>query len=146
MGQQMILQAGETLLRKDAVSLVVGRIASRTGVCYLTDRRIVVVSESLLIGVAAGLSIIARATLRKANKLGTQQQEIALRRLTHFSFSKYGLNQSVDIPLGDGTTLRMVMGAKQRQKWLAALDKALRSQNLVRVSDGEETWRVRPAG
>ncbi len=143
MESQIILQSGETLLRRDAISLVEGRIASRTGVCYLTNQRIVILSESVLAGAAAAVSIIARSVLRRAKQLGKQKQEIPLRQLSRVSLSKYGVNQSVDIPLSDGTTLRMVMGAKQRQQWLAALDEALRAQGLERIPEGEAAWRVR---
>ncbi|HFC08968.1 MAG TPA: hypothetical protein ENJ54_03780 [Chloroflexi bacterium] len=143
---QITLSPHETLLRKDRVSLVEGRIAARTGVCYLTSHRIVVLSESVVAGAAAAVSIIARTLLRKSAQLGTRRQEIALKGLTRISFSKYGLNQSVDIPLGDGTTLRMVMNKKQRQQWLGVLEDALRAQGLMLALEGEATWRVRPAG
>ncbi len=146
MSAKFSLQPDEHLLRKDAVSLVEGRIVSRTGVCYLTDRRIVVISESMLAGAAAAVSILARTLLRKTKQLGTRQQEIPLKRVGRVSLSRYGVNKTVNIPLGDGSTLRMVMGPKQRQKWLAALDEALRAQGLERVQEGEETWRVRVRG
>ncbi len=140
------LQPGETLLRKDPVSLVGKRVVSRTGVCYLTSQRIVVDSESLLAGVGAAVSIITRAVLRKAGQLGAQRQEAALRQLGRISLGKYGINKTVDVPLSDGSTLRMVMNARQREQWLAALDEALAAQGLERVAEGEETWRIRPTG
>ncbi len=146
MSEAFTLAPRETLLRKDHVSLVEGRLAARTGVCYLTNQRLVVVSESVIAGAAAAVSIIARTLLRKASQLGTRRQEIALKNLTRLSLAKYGLNQSVDIPLGDGTTLRMVMGPKQRRQWLAALEDALRAQGRALTPEGENTWRVHPTG
>ncbi len=141
---EISLSPNENLLRKDHVSLVEGRIVTRTGVCYLTSHRIVVLSESMVAGAAAAVSIIARTLLRKTAQLGSRRQEIALKNLTRVSLAKYGLNQSVDIPLGDGTTLRMVMNKKQRQQWLAALEEALRAQGLMLTPEGKAAWRVRP--
>jgi len=141
----LVLQTGETLLRKDFVSLVGKRVVSRTGVCYLTNQRIVVDSESLLAGAGAAVSIIARTVLRKAGQLGARRQEAALERLSRISLGKYGINKTVDVPLSDGTTLRMVMNARQRRQWLAALDQALAARGLRRVPEGEEAWRIRPA-
>ncbi len=146
MAEKLTLQPGETLLFKVPVSLVTGKLATRTGVCYLTSQRVVVISEGLLAGVAAGISIIARTVLRKTKQLGTQRQEIALRQLGRVSLQKYGLNQTVDLPLGDGTMLRMVMSAKTRQRFLQALDQALAGHNLQRVPEGEAAWRIRPQG
>ena len=141
---EISLSPNENLLRKDHVSLVEGRIMTRTGVCYLTSHRIVVLSESMVAGAAAAVSIIARTLLRKTAQLGSRRQEIALKNLTRVSLAKYGLNQSVDIPLGDGTTLRMVMNKKQRQQWLVALEEALRAQGLMLTPEGKAAWRVRP--
>ncbi len=141
---EITLFPNEALLRKDPVSLVEGRIVARTGVCYLTSRRLVVVSESILAGAAAAVSVIARTLLRKTAQLGSRRQEIALNNLIRVSLAQYGLNQSVDIPLGDGTSLRMVMGPKQRRQWLAALENALHAQGLALVPESEAAWRVRP--
>lgn len=140
---EILLSPNENLLRKGRVSLVEGRIVTRTGVCYLTSHRIVVLSESMVAGAAAAVSIIARTLLRKTAQLGSRRQEIALKNLTRVSLAKYGLNQSVDIPLGDGTTLRMVMNKKQRLQWLAALEEALRAQGLMLTPEGKAAWRVR---
>ncbi len=39
--EKFALQSGEQLLFREPVSLVTGRMATRTGVCYLTTQRIV---------------------------------------------------------------------------------------------------------
>jgi len=140
----IVLRPGEKLLLKAPVSLVTGRLATRTGVCYLTTQRIVVVSEAMMAGVAAGLSIIARTVLRKVGQLGTQKQEVALRELRSVELQKYGINQTVNIPLSDGSQARIVFSAKTRQRFFQMLDDALRAQGLQRMSEGENIWRVRP--
>jgi len=144
MANNFTLQAGEKLLRKDPISLVEGKLAGRTGVCYLTSQRIVVDSESLLVGAFGVVSIIMRTVLRKMNQYGTRRQEIALRQLTRVSLAKYGVNKTVDIPLGDGDSVRMVFSAKTRTQWLEALDRALSGLGMERVPDGENIWRTRP--
>ncbi|MCF6277839.1 MAG: hypothetical protein L3J16_03720 [Anaerolineales bacterium] len=145
MRSEFVLQAGEKLLRKDAVSLVEGKLVSRIGMCYLSDQRIAVLSEGLLVGAFGAVSVIVRTVLRKLKRYGSHRQEIALRQLTCIALSAYGLNKAVDISLGDGSVLRMVMGAKQRQQWLSALDGALASNELKRVAESENIWRVKPA-
>ena len=144
MAQKLVLQSGEQLLFRVPVSLVTGRLATRTGTCYVTNRRIVVISESLAAGVSAAVSIISRAILRKANALGTQKQEVSLKMLGRISLGKYGVGRTVDIPLGDGSQVRMVLNGKQTQRFLEALDDALAEQGLERVAEGEDAWRVRP--
>ncbi len=138
------LNDGEKLLWKDSISLVEKRLVSRIGICYLTNQRIVVDTQSLIRGLAGAFSALARALLLNSKQFGTQRKEISLRKMTRISFSKYGLNQALIIPLGDGTEIRLVMGPKQRRQWLAAFDQALQAQRLERVPYGEETWRVRP--
>ena len=145
MNAQLTLQPGEELLFKVPVSLVTGRLATRTGMCYLTNRRIVVDSETLIAGVSAAVSILARTGLRKLKLLGTRRQEIALRELTGVEMQKYGLNQTVNIPLNDGTQVRMVLGAKSRQQFLQTLEAALRDLGLELVPKRENAWRVRRA-
>ncbi len=144
MAQKLVLQSGEQLLFRVPVSLVTGRLATRTGTCYVTNRRIVVISESLAAGVSAVVSIISRAILRKANALGTQKQEVSLKMLGRISLGKYGVGRTVDIPLGDGSQVRVVLNGKQTQRFLEALDSALAEQGLERVAEGEDAWRVRP--
>ncbi len=143
MNAKLTLQPGEELLFKVPVSLVTGRLATRTGMCYLTNQRIVVDSETLLAGVSAAISILARTVLRKLKLLGTRRQEIALRELTGVEMQKYGLNQTVNIPLNDGTQIRMVLGAKSRQRFLQTLEAALRDLGLELVPKQENAWRVR---
>ncbi len=145
MNAKLTLQPGEELLFKVPVSLVTGRLATRTGMCYLTNRRIVVDSETLIAGVSAAISILARTGLRKLKLLGTRRQEIALRELTGVEMQKYGLNQTVNIPLNDGTQVRMVLGAKSRQRFLQTLEAALRDLGLELVPKRENAWRVRRA-
>ena len=144
MAQKLVLQSGEQLLFRVPVSLVTGRLATRTGTCYVTNRRIAVISESLMAGVAAAVSIISRAILRKANALGTQKQEVSLKMLGRISLGKYGVGRTVDIPLGDGSQVRMVLNGKQTQRFFEALDSALAGLGLERVAEGEDAWRVRP--
>ncbi|HEB66100.1 MAG TPA: hypothetical protein ENJ02_11250 [Chloroflexi bacterium] len=144
MAQKLVLQSGEQLLFRVPVSLVTGRLATRTGTCYVTNRRIAVISESLAAGVSAAVSIISRAILRKANALGTQKQEVSLKMLGRISLGKYGVGRTVDIPLGDGSQVRMVLNGKQTQRFLEALDGALAGLGLERVAEGEDAWRVRP--
>ena len=146
MAQKLVLQSGEQLLFRAPVSLVTGRLATRTGICYVTNRRIAVISESLVAGVSAAVSIISRSILRKANALGTREQEIPLKMLGRISLGKYGVGRTVDIPLGDGSQVRMVLNGKQTQRFLDALDSALAEQGLERVAGGEDAWRVRPTG
>ena len=143
MNAKLTLQPGEELLFKVPVSLVTGRLATRTGMCYLTNQRIVVDSETLLAGVSAAISILARTVLRKLKLLGTRRQEIALRELTGVEMQKYGLNQTVNIPLNDRTQIRMVLGAKSRQRFLQTLEAALRDLGLELVPKQENAWRVR---
>ncbi len=145
MNAQLTLQPGEELLFKVPVSLVTGRLATRTGMCYLTNQRIVVDSETLIAGASAAVSILARTALRKLKLLGTRRQEIALRELTGVEMQKYGLNQTVNIPLNDGTQVRMVLGAKSRQQFLQTLEAALRDLGLELVPKRENAWRVRRA-
>ncbi len=145
MNAKLTLQPGEELLFKVPVSLVTGRLATRTGMCYLTNRRIVVDSETLIAGVSAAISILARTGLRKLKLLGDRRQEIALRELTGVEMQKYGLNQTVNIPLNDGTQVRMVLGAKSRQQFLQTLEAALRDLGLELVPKRENAWRVRRA-
>jgi len=145
MSNDFSLQAGEKLLRKDPVSLVEGNLASRTGVCYLTSQRVVVDSESLLVGVFGIVSIIFRAILQKMNRFGTRRQEVDLRQLTRVSLGKYGVNKTINIPLYDGSSVRMVFSAKTRTRWLEALDQALNDLGMERVSEGGESWMVQRA-
>ncbi len=142
--EHLVLQPEERLLRKDAVSLVGKKLVTRTGFCYLTNQRLIVDSEPLLAGAAGTVSIVARSVLRKVGQLRARRDEIALRQLTRVSLSRYGVNRAVDIPLGNGETLRLVMNTRQRKEWLAALDEALRGQGLQRVAEDEGIWRVRP--
>ena len=145
MNAKLTLQPGEELLFKVPVSLVTGRLATRTGMCYLTNRRIVVDSETLMAGVSAAISILARTALRKLKLLGARRQEIALRELTGVEVQKYGLGQTVNIPLNDGTQVRMVLGDKSRQQFLQTLEAALRDLGLELVPKRENAWRVRRA-
>ncbi len=145
MNEKLRLQPGEELLFQVPVSLVTGRLATRTGMCYLTNRRIVVDSETLIAGVSAGISILARAVLRKLKLLGTRHQEIALSELSGVTVQKYGLGQAVNIPLNDGTQVGMVLSAKSRQRFLQTLEAALHELGLELVSDHENAWRVRRA-
>ncbi len=145
MNAKPLLQPGEELLFKVPVSLVTGRLATRTGMCYLTNRRIVVDSETLMAGVSAAISILARTALRKLKLLGARRQEIALRELTGVEVQKYGLGQTVNIPLNDGTQVRMVLGDKSRQQFLQTLEAALRDLGLELLPEQENVWRVRRA-
>ena len=144
MSEKIVLQPEEKILFKSPVSLVTGKLVTRTGVCYLTTQRIVVVSEALLAGAAAGVSILASALLRKTKRLGTQTQEIQFRYLGNVKLSSYGLNKTVDIRLEDGSWLRIAFSAKGRRNFLQALDDALRAHGLQRVAEGEDSWWVKP--
>ncbi len=140
----LVLQPGETLLRRDMVSLVEGRIVKRVGTCFLTDRRIVVLSEPLLLGVAAVVAILMRVFLRKARSRSQRRDEIALPHLTRLTLSRYGIRQSLDIALDNGRSLRLMMGGRQQEAWLATLEQALQAHDRRLVSTGPTTWQVRP--
>ncbi len=142
--EKFALQSGEQLLFREPVSLVTGRMATRTGVCYLTTQRIVIDSESLVAGSAAAVSIILRTLLRKTKVLGAQRQEIPFSKVGRISLGKYGIGRTVDIPLGDGSQVRMVLGKKATQRFFEALDGALAEQGWERVAEGEDSWRLRP--
>jgi hypothetical protein len=142
MVNKLELHPGEQLLRKDPVSIVAGKLASRTGICYITNQRVVVDSEILLAGVAGAISILMRAILRKFNQFGTRHQEIALSNLSEISVGKYGLNKTVDIVFEDGEKVRLVFSAKTREKWLNTLDEALSAFGLQRVEVMTDLWQV----
>jgi len=142
MFKKLELYPGEQLLRKDPVSIVEGKLASRTGVCYITNQRIVVDSEFLLAGVAGAASIIMRAILKKFNQFGTRRQEIALSNLSEISLGKYGLTKTVEIAFEDGKKVRLVFSAKARDKWLKTLDEALSALGLQRTEITGDLWQV----
>lgn len=142
MFKKLELHPGEQLLRKDPVSIVEGKLASRTGLCYITTQRVVVESEFLLAGVAGAVSIMMRAILKKFNQFGTRHQEIALSNLSEISLGKYGLNKTVDIAFEDGKKLRLVFSAKTREKWLNTLDEALSALGLQRIEITANLWQV----
>lgn len=144
MAEKLALQPGEEVLFRAPISLVTGKLATRTGKCYVTTQRIIVDSESFAAGAAASVSIISRAILRKTKALGARRQEISLKRLGRVSLGKYGLSRTVDIPLEDGSQLRMVLGNRLTKRFFDALDDALARQEWERVPDGEDSWRMRP--
>ena len=144
--QDVQLQPGERILKTDDISVVRKGIASRIGKCYLTNYRIVLTSAPTPLGVATQLSAIGSMLFGKARAMATQEESFPLRELQEIALSKYGLNKAVDLRGADGSVARMVMGAKQRQRWLAALDQVLRAQGLHRVESGEaEHWLIHPA-
>ncbi len=144
--QDIHLQPNERILKTDDISVVRNGIASRIGKCYLTNARIVLTSTPTALGVATQLSAIGSLLFGKARARATQEESFPLRELQEIALSKYGLNKTIDLHGVDGSVARMAMGAKQRQRWLAALDQVLHAQGLQRVESGEaERWLIRPA-
>ena len=145
MGAKLILKPAEDLVMQVPVTLVTGKLATRTGTCYLTTQRVVVDSEPLAAGAAAAVSILARTVLRKTQLLGSQRQEVALHKLTGLSLGRYGVGQTLDLSLPDGSSLRMVLGKRKIDEFLQKLDEALAAQRLVRQASGENAWKIRAA-
>ncbi len=145
MGAKLILKPAEDLVMQVPVTLVTGKLATRTGTCYLTTLRVVVDSEPLAAGAAAAVSILARTVLRKTQLLGSQRQEVALHKLTGLSLGRYGVGQTLDLSLPDGLSLRMVLGKRKIDEFLQKLDEALAAQRLVRQASGENAWKIRAA-
>ena len=144
MAEKLSLRPGEELLFHAPVSLVTGKLATRTGVCYLTNQRVVVSSESVVAGAAAAVSILSRSLLRKTKALGNQRREIPLKTLGRVSVGKYGMAHTVDFPLADGSQLRLAMGKKLEARFFEAFDRALASQGWERVAEDADSWRIRP--
>ncbi len=141
---QIQMNPGERLMFRAPISLVAGKTVNQVGVCYLTDQRLIIHSEGMLSGLLAGISVLARTALKKGREQRGKVQEIPLRQLSKIQMQKYGLNQTVNLPLMDGSQLRIVFDHKTRRRFLQFLDEALRAQGLERVPAGENAWRVRP--
>ena len=141
----ILLQPGETIVRKDAISVLHNGVATRVGECYLTNRRIVVASAPSAVGIATPLSALGSLLFGKLKARLTQEEQFPLHELHEIALSKYGLNKTIDLYSADGHTARMVMGPKQRQQWLEALDRVLQAEGLRRVqADAPEHWWIRP--
>ena len=143
MSESFDLGAGERLLRKDIVSFVQGPMRVRPGTCYLTNRRVVAQSTSLLAGSLMAVSAIGRAIARKVVK--PDLVEVPLRDLVRVSKERYGMNPNVlAFSTGGEPVLKVVFSGRQLRAWLDALDEALETQGKALVEEGEHTWRVRP--